>query len=300
MSGTIATSTAVDLSRLPPPDVVEALDYETILALLQADFAARLPGFDAWVESDPAIKLLEIAAYRELVLRQRVNDAARATMLAYASGGDLDNLGALFGVPRRELEPADAATGAPAVMEADADLRRRLLQAPDAYSVAGPRLAYVFHALSAHGDVLDAAATSPAPGEVIVSVLSRQGDGDASPQLLSVVEAAVAADDVRPLTDAVSVQASTIVRFQIEAELTLFSGPDQNLILQSAQDAVADTLAANRRIGRDIPRSALIAALHGAGVQNVALISPAVDVVVGETGAAWADDITISIVGFAP
>src|SRR5690606_17245852 len=74
MAGTIATSTAVDLSRLPPPDVVQALDYETILAELQVDLAARLPDFDAFLESDPAIKLLEIVAYRELLLRQRVND----------------------------------------------------------------------------------------------------------------------------------------------------------------------------------------------------------------------------------
>ncbi len=298
MSGTIATSTAVDLSRLPPPDVVEPLDYETILQVLKDELAARLPEFDGWQESDPAMKLLEIAAYREMILRQRVNDAGRAVMLAYATGGDLDQLGALFGVPRRELVPADPDIGAAAVMEADQDLRRRLLQAPDSYSVAGPRLAYVFHALSADGDVLDASATSPAPGEVVVSVLSRQGDGTAAPELLAAVEEAVAADDVRPLTDAVTVQSAQIVPFAIEAELTLFPGPDPNLILETAQAAVADILATHRRIGRDIPRSALFAALHGGGVQNVNLIAPAADVAVAETGAAWAQDIAISIAGF--
>ena len=46
-------------------------------------------------------------------------------------------------------------------------------------SVAGPTGAYEFHALSADGDVKDAAATSPAPGEVVVTVLSRTGDGAA-------------------------------------------------------------------------------------------------------------------------
>lgn len=298
MSGTIATSTAVDLSRLPPPDVVEPLDYETVMQALKDELTARLPDFDGWQESDPAMKLLEIAAYREVILRQRVNDAGRAVLLAYATGGDLDQLGALFGVSRRELVPADPDTGAAPVMEADQDLRRRLLQAPDSYSVAGPRLAYVFHALSADGDVLDASATSPAPGEVVVSVLSRQGDGTAPPELLAAVEEAVAADDVRPLTDAVTVQSAQIVPFAIEAELTLFPGPDPNLILQTAQQTVADLLATRRRIGSDIPRSALIAALHGGGVQNVNLIAPAADVAVAETGAAWAQDIAISIAGF--
>lgn len=299
MAGTIATSTAVDLSRLPPPDVVQALDYETILAELQVDLAARLPDFDAFLESDPAIKLLEIVAYRELLLRQRVNDAGRAVLVAYAAGGDLDNIAAVFGVARRELVPADPETGAPAVMEEDEDLRRRVLLAPDAYSVAGPRFAYVYHALSAHGDVLDASATSPDPGEVVVSVLSRLGDGTASPELIAAVEAVVGADDVRPLTDEVTVQSADIVTFEVEAELTLYAGPDPNLIRDTSEAAVTELLTAQRRIGRDVTRSALIAALHGAGVQNVNLVAPAADVVVGDTGAAWAESVTITIAGYA-
>lgn len=298
MAGTIATSTAVDLSRLPPPDVVQALDYETILAELQADLAARLPGFDAFLESDPAIKLLEIVAYRETLLRQRVNDAGRAVLVAYAAGGDLDNIAALFGVARRELVPADPETGASAVMEEDEDLRRRVLLAPDAYSVAGPRFAYVYHALSAHGDVLDASATSPAPGEVVVSVLSRLGDGTASPELLTAVEAVVGADDVRPLTDEVTVQSADIVTFEVEAELTLYAGPDPNLIRDTSEAAVTELLTAQRRIGRDVTRSALIAALHGAGVQNVNLVAPAADVVVGDTGSAWAETVSITVAGY--
>lgn len=161
MTGTIATSTAVDLSRLPPPDLVEPLSYELILQQLKHERALRLPEFDGWQESDPVMKLPEITAYREVILRQRVNEAGRSLLMANATGGDRDQLGALFGVRRRELVPADPDGGTPAVMEADAELRRRLLLAPDSYSVAGPELANVFHALSADGDVLDASATSP-------------------------------------------------------------------------------------------------------------------------------------------
>ena len=96
---TSASSTAIDLSRLPPPDVVEALDFEGIFNRLRADFLTRYPEFTAFVESDPAIKLLEVVAYSELVLRQRINDAARSVLIAYALGGDLDNLpGNIFGL----------------------------------------------------------------------------------------------------------------------------------------------------------------------------------------------------------
>lgn len=289
MSGTIASSTAVDLSRLPPPDVVEVLDYETILADLRASLIAAVPGFDALLESDPAIKLLEIVAFREVLLRQRVNDGARAVMVAYATGADLDNLAALFGVTR-------LLTGTNTQEDDDA-LRRRVLLAPESYSVAGPAGAYIFHALSADGDVLDAAATSPAPGEVVVSLLSRTGDGTASPALIAAVEAVVNDDGIRPLTDQVTVQSATIIPFNVDARLTLFPGPDAALILASANASLDELLESQRRIGRDITRSALFAAIHVAGVQNVELVEPAADVLTGDTGAASIAGRSITVVG---
>ncbi len=35
---------------------------------------------------EPIVKLLQENAYREVILRQRVNDAAKAVMLAYSTG----------------------------------------------------------------------------------------------------------------------------------------------------------------------------------------------------------------------
>lgn len=298
MPGSTVTSTAVNLSRLPAPQVVDPLSYEDILSQMLSELADRLPGFTGFVESDPAIKVLEVAAYRELLLRQRVNDGAHSVMLAYAAGADLDNLAALFGVVRQEVVAANPALGLPAQLESDDDLRRRVLLAPDSYSVAGPTSAYVFHALSASGDVLDASATSPAPGEVVVSILSRLGDGTASAELLAAVASQVNADDVRPLTDQLTVQSAGIVSFHVEAELTLYPGPDAQLILAAASAALDAMLAEQRRIGRDVTRSAIIAALHTGGVQNIALFEPAADIVVSGTQAASVGSVTITIAGY--
>lgn len=298
LNSTSASSTAIDLSRLPPPDVVETLSFEAILARRRADFLARYPQFTAFVESDPAIKLLETGAYAELVLRQRINDAARSVMIAYALGGDLDNLAAFFGVVRREITPADPLTGAPAVMESDDDLRRRVLLAPDSFSVAGPASAYVFHALSADGDVLDASAISPRPGEVTVSILSRLGDGTASPELLDTVRDLLAGDEVRPLTDRVRVQSAELVPFDVVARLTLYPGPDAQLILSTAVSALEQLLANSRRLGRNIARSAIIAALHVGGVQKVDLEQPFSDLVIEETQVALVGTVEVSIAGF--
>ncbi len=40
---------AIDLSQLPAPDAVQAVDYETTLAAMLADLRARAPEFDALV-----------------------------------------------------------------------------------------------------------------------------------------------------------------------------------------------------------------------------------------------------------
>jgi phage-related baseplate assembly protein len=300
-SGTSAS--VIDLSRLPPPDVVETLDFETIFAANLAWFTAAIEAaggtFDATVESDPVVMLLQAVSYRELVLRQRVNDAARSVMVAYARGGDLDALGALFGVPRFTITPAGPPSVPVAIMESDDDYRRRIVLAPEGYSVAGPEGAYIFHASSASPDVLDAAVTSPEPGEVLVAILSRSGDGTPAPEVLAAVEARLNDDTIRPLTDLVTVVAADIVPFTVEASIAFMAGPDRAVVLQTARDRLDSYLAAARRLGRDVNRAGIIAALHPEGVQNVILAEPAADIVLTRLQAGYCTDITLTDAGVA-
>jgi phage-related baseplate assembly protein len=291
------STTAVDLSRLPAPEVIEALDYEAILAALMADLVARYPAFDALVESDPAHIVLQVAAYRELLLRQQFNDRVLQVFVAYSTGANLDQLGALFGVSR--LVIAEATEDSPQLLETDDALRQRIVLAPESYSVAGPELGYVAHARQASGDVLHASATSPSPGEVIVAVLSRLGDGTASPELLAAVEARVNARSVRPLTDFVSVQSAEIIPFAISYQIWLFTGPDATLVLQEGRRRLDAYLEESRQLGRDITRSAILAALHVSGVQNVVLATPAADVVCTPLQAGHCTTISGTVAGIS-
>jgi len=289
----MSTFTAVDLSRLPAPAVVELLSYEAILAAMLADLRARDPQFTALTESDPAFKLLQVCAYREMLVRQRCNEAARAVMLAYAIGSDLEHLGALLGVTRLELDPGDPVNSIPPTMESDTEFRRRIQLAPEGFSVAGPEGAYIFHALSADPDVLDASATSPAPGEVVVTVLSRQGNGAPSAALVDAVEAALADDSVRPLTDHVTVQAATIVPYNVQATVYTYAGPDSALVLAESQRRLEAYIEASHRLGRDVPLSGIYSVLHSEGVQRVELDSPLADIVITRTQASHCTGITI-------
>ncbi|CAJ0703979.1 baseplate J/gp47 family protein [Ralstonia holmesii] len=275
----------IDLSQLPPPNVVEALNYETILGERKAALIARYPADKQAeiaavlaLESEPLTKFLQESAYRELLLRQRINEAARAVMLAYAEGEDLEHIAALFGVQRLVIKPADPIAGTPAEMENDTDLRQRVQLAPQSFSVAGPEGAYRSHARAADGRVLDASATSPEEGEVRVTVLAREGDGTATPDLLAKVEAALRSEDIRPLTDYVTVQSAAILPYDVVAILHLFPGPDSSVVVAEALRRLAIYVEACHRLGRVVARSGLDAALHVAGVERVELLYPAEDV----------------------
>ncbi len=285
-------SPAIDLSRLPAPDVIENLDYE---ALLEAAIVRLGPDYVV-SEADPAYKVLESAAYRELLLRQRVNDGARAVLLATARGRDLDNLAALLGVERQVVTPADPDAFPPveAVYETDERLRLRTQLAPSAISTAGPVSSYRYHALSAGSQVLDVAVSSPAPGSVTVTVLARDGNGLADADLLAAVTAALNDESVRPLGDVLTVQSAAIVDYQVTAELTIGAGPDSDAVLAAATAAVTAYTASARRIGQAVPLSALYAALHVEGVAAVSLTAPAADVAIDAAEASHATQIQVT------
>ncbi|QLR26226.1 MULTISPECIES: baseplate assembly protein [unclassified Citrobacter] len=301
MSGTI------DLSQLPPPVVVEPLDFETLFNERKEAFIALYPEDEQDVirrtlslESEPITMLLEENCYRELLLRQRVNEAARAVMVAYSVGSDLDQLAANFNVERLTITPEDDSVvpPVPAVMESDADLRVRTPQAFEGLSVAGPTAAYEFFGLSADGRVADVSAVSPTPACVTISVLSREGDGTASQELIDIVASALNGEEVRPVADRVTVQAAEIVPYEIDATLYIYPGPESEPIRQASEQKLQAYIADQRRLGRDIRLSAIYAALHVEGVQRVELAQPVADMVLDDTQASNCTGYTITVGGY--
>jgi phage-related baseplate assembly protein len=272
---------AIDLSLLPAPAVIEPLDYETVLASMKADLQLRDPEFSAaHLESDPAIKVLEVAAYRETLIRQRVNDAAKATMLAHATGSDLENLAALLKVGRQIIDAGDpdAIPPVPPTYETDTRLRERAQLAMEAITNAGSEGAYIFHAKTASPMVLDVDVASPEPGEVLVTILSTEDDGIADSELLALVSAALDEKEVRPLTDQVTVQAATAVGYAIEAELDVYPGPDAEVVRQASRCSVELFAEAQRKLGEPVTIDGLHKALRVDGVRKVSMTSPAADV----------------------
>lgn len=293
---------AIDLSKLPPPDVVELLDFEAILAERKASLIARYPADQQAtiaatlaLESEPLTKMLQENAYRELIMRARINSASVANMVAWAEKADLDNLVANWNVERLVVQRGDdtAIPPIPTIMERDAALRERALLAWDALSVAGPREAYRYHARTADGAVMDAEPTSPSPGVVDVYILAATGDGTPSAELLTKVADYLTDEDRVPLTDNVHVKAAQVLPYTLPIRLFIpAAGPSAAAITAEAERRLLEVINPRRRIGVEVPRSLLDSALHVQGVTKVELVGWA-DITPAKHQAAWCSGYTI-------
>lgn len=279
----------IDLSQLPSPTIIEALDFEAILIEVKAVMVAAFPedmqsavAAAMELESEPLNIVAQAMAYREMLLRQRINEGAAACMLSHAIGDDLDNIAANLDTERLIITEATDTTDA--VTESDEALRLRAQAAFEGMSVAGPSAAYEYFARSASGKVAAVRATSPAPAEVVIAILSSDGDGTASAELIATVQTSVNDEDTRPLGDRVTVQSAEIIEYVIDATLYLYPGPESEPIINAAIASLKTFLAdVDKKIGRNVVRSAISASLHVQGVQRVVINSPGNDLQISNT-----------------
>jgi len=329
--------------------------------------------------SQPEQTILNIFAYREGLLRAKVQYLWEQNLVDYAIGINLDNLGALLGVTRNDASAAtctlqfDIITGHGGVtipagtrvgstdgqkifrtvtattipvgtytalvqaestiegtssngfiigslsnlldplafvtavsntnvtaggadIEDDDTLRTRIRLAPNAFSNAGSYGAYRFFALSANANIIDVAITSPIAGQV--NIYPLMVDGSTTPQqVLDQVYATCNADNVRPLTDTVIVDAPTVINYDIVADLTIYNtaiGSDVQAAAIAALQAFADLR--RKTLGQDITDSQVIKQIQIDGVYKVELIGWS-DLTVNDTEYPYCGSITVNIVG---
>jgi phage-related baseplate assembly protein len=218
-----------------------------------------------------------------LLLRARINEAARANLLAFAVGNDLDHLGAFYGVARLPQEQ-------------DEPLRRRIRARIMGFANAGGAAHYRYWALSASPDVADVAVDSPGPGRVRISVLPT-GHSDTVPEaLLETVRATVLRDDVRVLTDTVEVVPVSLVPVAVSANIWLY--PDTPMaVFDGLSSRLTRELAQAAVLGWDLTQSWLIGQLQQPGIHKVELINPNADIRIHSTEAVRLTDVKLTFAG---
>ena len=160
--------------------------------------------------------------------------------------------------------------------ESDADYYERMRESTESFSTAGPVNSYIYHAKSVSAAVADVAATSPEPGKVDVRVL-LQDSTQPSETVLEQIEEALNAEDVRPLTDVVTVSAPGTVEFEID--LTFYiernSQASSSVIDTDTRAAVEEYISwQTSKMGRDINPSYLIQKIMAAGAKRVEVRKP--------------------------
>lgn len=146
----------------------------------------------------------------------------------------------------------------------------------DGYSCAGARGGYIYFARQVDTRIADVIATSPEPGVVKLYVLMDDGK-PASEEIKGKVLAACSADDVRPLTDLVSVEDPETVTYNVD--LTYYIQENTTVSAEAVALAVTGKVGEytdwqSAKLGRDINPSKLVSMLMETGIKRVEVREP--------------------------
>ncbi len=271
--------TVFDISTLPAPTIVEDLAYERLFQAHMQEFlqawqdrrsrfpSDNLPSYDvSMLETDPAVIVGQAESFRELMLRARINDAARANLLAFATKSDLDHLAAFYDVVRLPLE-------------GDSRLKLRVILAIQGRSTGGPKERYKSIIMGA--DIRVASVEPYRIGRsplIHIAVYSTQAGGVASPDLLESVRLSVENDLVRLCNDEFVIGSAVQHVANLTADVWLLPDADEG-VLERAKTALRSAWAMEKALGRDLVREWWGARLMVAGMHKVVPTAPVGDVI---------------------
>ena len=260
----MTTSNQLDLATLPPPDVMQPVDYETLLTEMRQELLVLAPELveSLNLESEPISKLLEVVAYWRIHDRQMVNDAVKSNLLSFAHGSDLDQLATFYDLYRLSGE-------------SDEPFRQRLQANIRGWS-PGSVDYYRFHALSVDPVIQGAYAASPEPGLVRLAVLL---DGDADDNLLAKVQNRLTDPAIRLLTDRIEVVPAQLIPVSVIAHIWLRPDAPPGVV-EALRNGFPERIHQTRSLGWNLARSWIVASLHMTGVKRVELISPTTDIAI--------------------
>lgn len=281
----------IDFTQLPIPNLIQELDFESLFNDRKEKFIALYEPSEqeAWRntlnrESDPVVKILQENAYLELLYTNKCNADARSLLLAYAAGPDLDHLAITeYGLVRLIITAADNSVvpPLPAIYESDDRLKERCLLQFDGMNTAGSSNAYKFFTLTADGRVDGVKIHSDIDHPYLLDIVISQVDsvnGQASQELIDIVQNALDPDHVRPICDRPTVKSSIAQPYQLSARLFVGKNAEDSLLLEAAHLRIQSYIQKTRKEGQSIRLSALYAALHVDGIKRVIIDSPAADI----------------------
>lgn len=158
----------------------------------------------------------------------------------------------------------------------DEEFYELMRQSMDTYSCAGARGAYIYFAKRVSTKITDVVPVSPTPGVVKLYVLMDDGTL-AGESLKQEVLDACSEDEVRPMTDFVSVEDAEVVEYDINFTYYLQNGGQKSAaqIDAGVQEAVDQYISWQcGKLGRDINPDKLREMVYPTGVKRIVLTAP--------------------------
>lgn len=278
------------LASLAKPAIIEEISFEALNSTRLDDLVARFEAagvaYDAaLLETDPGVVLTEAGAYREVLLRARGNDIARAAYLYFAVGSEIDHLGEFYDCRRL-------------AGETDARYKQRIILAIQGRSTGGTAPRYKSVAMSSSLRVSDAhvyrVGIDPT---VYVAVFAADNNGVADDALLATVRAAVTADNVRMVNDTIVVRSAVVTVATVTANVWLLPDTAES-ILDDLEASLPTTWESERALGRDLVGAWIVGKIMAAGgAYKVTVTSP--DVIVEPYRAVSIGAVTLTLMGRA-
>lgn len=160
--------------------------------------------------------------------------------------------------------------------ESDESFAARIFIAPGKYSTAGSRNGYEYH-VQDYSSAIGGVHVSSDQAAGTVDIVFVMADGSLpSAETISAMSQHMSAETLRPMNDLVTVRAPAEVKYTVS--LTYYINQSDNnravAIQQAVSVAVDGYIAWQRKIGRDINPSKLLALVMGAGAKRAQITAP--------------------------
>lgn len=277
-------STLKDLESLPPPKIIEEIDFEQILAQKKQIVLAKKPELQAAMALEQSAQniILQPGAYREMLLRQRGNAIARARYLYFAQGSEIDHLGFFYDCIRM-------------VGESDERYKQRIVLAIQGRSTGGTEPRYKLIAMSASLRVADAVVyTEGFDPTIKVAIFATDNNGVADAALITQVETALNHKDRRMVNDIIQVRSAVINVVNVNANIVLFPGTSSDIV-STIKSTLPTLWRSESGLGRDLTTDWLRSKMMQPGVYGVDIVTPAQNVVMQPFEAVRIGTVTITV-----
>ncbi len=251
-------------SKLADQNGIHHYSYEKILSDIKLSLIEKIqfyyPDFSSLSESDPLSKTIEIAAYRELLIRQKIKDTINASLLSQSSGSELDKLASLVLDENKKTQNL-------------AEKKTKISTFwTDQFYTTGTKASYVYFVNKFGGEAIrDVKVVSKNHAVTIYILLHNENEEIDTENFKKKLQTKLEDENIRRITDKIDIQFAKKIKYTIKAELSL----DPNYSLETIQAIITEELKKETDklfyLNKTISTKLLFKVFYKMGVKHVEL-----------------------------